>query len=86
MPPRVCFVVNPIAGRGRAARIWRRLAPLVSDLAAGQGASYTVKFTEAPRHAEELAREAACEGYDRVADAWVTPPRTSISAMESAPQ
>ena len=67
MPLRVCFVVNLIAGRGRSARIWRRLAPLVSDLAAGQGASYTVKFTEAPRHAEELAREAAGEGYDRVA-------------------
>jgi diacylglycerol kinase (ATP) len=67
MPSRLCFVINPIAGRGRAARIWRRLAPFVADLAAGQGASYTVKFTEAPRHAEELAREAAGEGYDRVA-------------------
>ncbi len=65
--PRLCFIVNPVAGHGRAARLWRRLEPIASDLAARRGLALTAWFTEGPRHAEELARRAAAEGYDRVA-------------------
>lgn len=64
---RLCFIVNPVAGHGRATRIWRRLAPLASDLASRHEIPHVVKFTERPRHAEELARQAAAEGFDRVA-------------------
>lgn len=60
--PRVCFIVNPTAGHGRALKTWKRIEPLASSLG-----EYSVKFTERPRHGEELARQAALEGYDRVA-------------------
>lgn len=57
-----CFIVNPAAGHGRALRMWKRtIEPLASTLG-----RYGVKFTERPRHGEELARQAAQEGYDRV--------------------
>jgi YegS/Rv2252/BmrU family lipid kinase len=59
--PRVCFIVNPTAGHGRALKTWQRVEPLVKTLG-----EYGVKFTERPRHGEELARQAAAEGYDRV--------------------
>lgn len=67
MPSRLLFVVNPVAGHGRAAKVWRRIEPLVASLGAGGGTACDVKFTERPRHAEEIARQAAAEGYDRVA-------------------
>jgi diacylglycerol kinase (ATP) len=59
--PRVCFIVNPTAGHGRALKTWRRIEPLAATLG-----EYGVKFTERPRHGEELARAAASEGYGRV--------------------
>lgn len=59
--PRVCFIVNPTAGHGRALATWQRLEPVARSL--GQ---YGVKFTQQARHGEQLAREAAAEGYDRV--------------------
>lgn len=59
--PRVCFIVNPTAGHGRALKTWKRIEPLAAQLG-----EYGVKFTERPRHGEELARQAAAEGYDRV--------------------
>src|SRR5690606_37454687 len=59
--PRVCFIVNPIAGRGRALACWKQIEPLAARLG-----EYGVKFTERPGHAIELARLAVQEGYDRV--------------------
>ncbi len=59
--PRLCFIVNPTAGHGRALKVWRRIEPLAASLG-----EYTVRFTERPRHGEELARQAAAEGFDRV--------------------
>lgn len=59
--PRCCFIVNPTAGHGRAQQTWERIKPLASSLG-----EYGVKFTQRPRHGEELARQAAAEGYDRV--------------------
>lgn len=58
---RVCFIVNPTAGHGRALKTWKRIEPLAAQLG-----EYGVKFTERRRHGEELARLAASEGYDRV--------------------
>lgn len=59
--PHLCFIVNPTAGHGRALKTWKRIEPLAAQLG-----EYGVKFTERPRHGEELAREAANEGFDRV--------------------
>jgi diacylglycerol kinase (ATP) len=59
--PRLCFIVNPTAGHGRALKTWQRIEPIARQLG-----EYGVKFTERPRHGEVLAREAAAEGFDRV--------------------
>jgi len=59
--PRVCFIVNPVAGHGRALAEWKRIEPLAAQLG-----EYCVKFTKGPGHATALAREAVREGYDRV--------------------
>ncbi|MGE5674861.1 MAG: diacylglycerol/lipid kinase family protein [Mycobacterium leprae] len=59
--PRLCFIVNPTAGHGRALKTWKQVEPVAASLG-----EYGVKFTERPRHGEELARQAAAEGYDRV--------------------
>lgn len=59
--PRCCFIVNPTAGHGRTLKTWKRIEPLAAQLG-----EYGAKFTERPRHGEELARQAAAEGYDRV--------------------
>lgn len=59
--PRLCFIVNPTAGHGRALATWNRIEPLAASLG-----EYAVKFTEGPGHGKELARAAALEGFDRV--------------------
>lgn len=59
--PRVCFVVNPTAGHGRALAAWKQIEPLAAQLG-----DYGVKFTQGPRQGEALAMQAAQEGYDRV--------------------
>ncbi|MGQ9524766.1 MAG: diacylglycerol/lipid kinase family protein [Armatimonadota bacterium] len=60
--PRVCFIVNPTAGGGRALRAWKRIEPLAASLG-----GYGVRLTEKSGHAKVLARRAAEDGYDRVA-------------------
>src|SRR5689334_22737693 len=52
---RVMAIVNPVAGGGRAARVWARLDLGVACVA-----------TERPGHARELARAAAERGVERV--------------------
>lgn len=59
--PRLCFIVNPTAGFGRALTTWKRVEPVAATLG-----EYAVKYTERPRHGEALAREAAAEGFDTV--------------------
>jgi diacylglycerol kinase (ATP) len=51
-------IVNPAAGRGRAAQVWNRL--LVAH------ASVECVMTEAPGHARHLALDAAKRGVERV--------------------
>lgn len=52
------FVVNPAAGHGSGARVWRKLASRLS----GTPLSYTVTFTTGPNEATALARKALGEG------------------------
>ena len=55
---RALVVVNPVAGAGRGARVWRHLRGSAADLEWVQ--------TERPGHARELARQAVDAGYERV--------------------
>lgn len=52
------FIVNPVAGRGRTARLW----PLMQRMIAGAGIPFRAALTSAPGEARELARRAAEEG------------------------
>jgi YegS/Rv2252/BmrU family lipid kinase len=59
----VCFVVNPAAGANRK----RDLQGLIHGALASSGMRYEVRLTAAAGHAEEIAREAAREGFRIVA-------------------
>lgn len=56
------FIVNPVAGRGRAGRAWPEIAGRLNAL----GLDYEVYFTKGPRDAERAARAAAEAGCDVV--------------------
>jgi diacylglycerol kinase (ATP) len=56
--PPMRVIVNPIAGHGRGARLWPRLQDELHRL----GAQFDAVMTEQPRHAVELARQAAADG------------------------
>ncbi|MCL4425856.1 MAG: diacylglycerol kinase family lipid kinase [Firmicutes bacterium] len=47
-------VVNPVAGRGRAARVWARL----QDQLKNQGMIFETHYTQGPGHAMEIGRKA----------------------------
>ncbi|MEQ9639986.1 MAG: diacylglycerol kinase family lipid kinase [Alphaproteobacteria bacterium] len=57
---RIKVIVNPAARKGRSGRNWPARA---AKLEAAAGA-FDVAFTEAPRHATELARQAVADGFD----------------------
>ncbi|HEX4610217.1 MAG TPA: diacylglycerol kinase family protein [Urbifossiella sp.] len=59
MRPDTCVIYNPAAGRGRAER-------LLKEFLANPGVHGELRPTAAPGHAEELAREAAEQGFARV--------------------
>jgi len=54
-------IVNPVAGNGRAPRVWDLVR---AELAVSQ--TWECARTERPGHARELAADAAARGYDRV--------------------
>jgi diacylglycerol kinase (ATP) len=56
---RALVIVNPTAGRGRAARVWNELRDL-------QGGGVECVMTEAPGHARRIALEATRRGVERV--------------------
>lgn len=56
------IIVNPIAGRGKAAVVWQQLQRQSAALLAGS----TVMFTEYSGHARELAATAARAGFERI--------------------
>ena len=56
------LVVNPVAGRGRGLKCFRRLQPgLLADFP-----GLDVRLSEYPGHAVEIGRRAAAEGFARV--------------------
>ena len=55
---RALVIVNPAAGRGRAARVWQRLRD--------EHRSVECVLTEAPGHARRLARDAVARDVERV--------------------
>jgi diacylglycerol kinase family enzyme len=62
MTPTTCVIYNPAAGRGKAEK-------LLKDLRATPGADFELRPTTQPGHAVELARQAAADGFARVAAA-----------------
>jgi len=63
MPQRVFVILNPAAGRGRAARAWRTVRPALRDA----GLSFDEVVEERPQLAIGLAEAAARRGYDVIA-------------------
>jgi len=60
MPQRAFVIINPAAGRGRAARTWRTVGPALRDA----GLSFDEVVEERPQLAIALAGDAARRGYD----------------------
>ncbi|MDI6893025.1 MAG: diacylglycerol kinase family lipid kinase [Bacillota bacterium] len=52
------FIVNPVAGRNRTARLW----PLMERIITDKGIPFRAAFTTAPDEARDLAARAAHEG------------------------
>ncbi len=59
--PRVAFIVNPVAGGGKANRSWSRLKKHIPCWI-----SFEVHFSQAPGHAVNLSADIATENYDAV--------------------
>jgi len=57
------LIINPVAGNGRAAKLWPRLR----DALHAEGAQFDYVLTEYPDHATELARQAVAEGCRLIA-------------------
>lgn len=60
---KTCFIVNPAAGANRR----RDLQGLIHATLAGSALSYELRLTQAPGHAESIAREAWGRGFRTVA-------------------
>lgn len=58
----VLFLVNPIAGRGKA----RSIVPIIKEVCKSLKTDYQIKFTSCPGDATNIAKDAAKEGYDRI--------------------
>jgi len=58
---RTLVIVNPAAGGGRVARVWRRLSPDARRLF-----PFDEHWTTAPKEATRIAADAAAAGFDRI--------------------
>src|SRR3990170_4889418 len=76
MPQRVFVILNPAAGRGRAARAWRTVRPALRDA----GLSFDEVVEERPQLAIGLAEAAARRGYDVIAARGVGIPKDPLTA------
>ncbi len=56
------LIINPAAGAGKTLKQW----PRIHELLRGIGLHFEYDFTEAPKHAIELAREAVKRSYDLI--------------------
>lgn len=59
---RLAFIVNPIAGSGRARRLW----PAITAELRSRRVAWDTFETEGPGHATDLARKATAAGYTAV--------------------
>lgn len=59
----ILLIANPAAGRGRV----HRILPEIQAACRSMGIAFDLKYTEAPNHATEIAREASRQGYGLVA-------------------
>lgn len=59
---KICFIINPISGIGRQKTV-EKLIPGLVDTSAFE---YSIAYTQAPKHAIALAKQAAANGYDLV--------------------
>lgn len=60
---KVLFVVNPVAGKGLAAKVVPQIKAAMDEL---KDVTYDMIFTEKPGHATDIARKAAKDGMDIV--------------------
>lgn len=58
----ICFIINPISGIGRQKTVER----LIADFLDTTAFQHTIAYTQAPKHATELAKHAASKGFDIV--------------------
>jgi diacylglycerol kinase (ATP) len=56
------FIVNPIAGKGRA----KTIVPLIEDICGKSKIEYTIKYTMGPKHEVALAKLGIQEGFERI--------------------
>lgn len=59
---KICFIINPISGIGRQ----KTIEKLITDVLDTTIFGHTTVYTDAPKHATVLARQAANEGFDIV--------------------
>ena len=58
----ILFIVNPVAGKGKAIGI----VPKVENICKQYKCSYEIRYTNGPKDAERIAREAGKEGFERI--------------------
>ncbi len=58
----ILFIVNPIAGKGKA----KGIVPQIESVCKKYEYSYDLRYTEGPRDAERIAREAEKQGFERI--------------------
>ncbi|MCS6928229.1 MAG: diacylglycerol kinase family lipid kinase [Saprospiraceae bacterium] len=56
------IVVNPVAGQGRAARLWKQIETALQEL----GFSYSVCFTQYRNHALQIVDSAVLKGFRHI--------------------
>lgn len=59
---KICFIINPISGIGKQ----KTVEKLIADLLDTDTFDHTIAYTEAPKHAVQLAKQAADAGFDIV--------------------
>lgn len=59
---RILFLVNPVAGNGKAKIEW----PIIEKMIGENFSDYEIKFTERPLHATELTKDAIKEGVETI--------------------
>lgn len=59
---KICFIVNPTAGKGKGKKTAQKLQEYIKDLQV----SYEIRYTEREKEAEAIARRAAQEGFKKI--------------------